>query len=332
MSALYPEIEPFETGRLPVSGGHEVYFEQSGNPRGRPVLFLHGGPGSGSAAKHRRYYDPQVFRIIQLDQRGCGRSTPLFSLENNTTLDLIGDLEALRSHLEVERWTVFGPSWGSTLALAYAEAHPERVSALVVEGVFLATREELNWWHSMSGAGRLFPDAHARLMAGVPDALHDDPSAFMAWALDAMQAELTAGAVGLNALETASSECLEASLIYRWSAYEEALSWTAISPGEIASGFTAKGRDWLIGHSLIEAHFFSNACFVGEDQLLREAGALTMPVHIVQSRYDMVCPLRAAWRLNHAVPHSMLHIVAEGGHAMTEPAHRVVRSVFESLA
>lgn len=332
MSVLYPEIEPYETGRLPVAGGHELYYEQCGNPRGKPVIFLHGGPGSGSSPRHRRYYDPQVWRIVQLDQRGCGRSTPRFSLEANTTQDLIGDLEGLRAHLGIDRWTVFGPSWGSTLAIAYGEAFPDRIAALVVEGVFLATRAELDWCHARAGAGRLFPDAHARLMAGVPDALHDDPRTFMTWALDTMQAELDAGAGTLDALHGAPLERLEESLIYRWSAYEETLSWMAISPEEIRDGFAAKGRDWLIAHSLIEAHYFANACFLREDQLIDEAGALTMPVHIVQSRYDMVCPVRAAWRLNRAVPHSMLHIVPTGGHAMTQPAHRVVRSVFESLA
>ncbi|TGY89761.1 alpha/beta fold hydrolase [Marinicauda algicola] len=334
MSALYPEIEPFATGRLPVGGGHELHYEQSGNREGRPVLFLHGGPGSGSSPRHRRYYDPEVWRIVQLDQRGCGRSTPLFSLKDNTTPDLIADLEALRAHLGLERWTVFGPSWGSTLGLAYAQACPDRVEALVVEGVFLATREELDWWHAPAGAGRIHPEALGALMTGVPEALHEDPPAFMAWAREEMARELEAGAPILDDLADPAAPLsrLQESLVYRWSAYEETLSWMAVTPEEIRTGFAAKGRDWLIAHSLIEAHYFSNACFLGEGQLLGNAAKLAMPVHIVQSRYDLVCPPRAAARLARAVAHAVLHLVPEGGHAMTEPAHRRVRAVFEQLA
>lgn len=334
MSALYPEIEPYQAGRLPAGAGHELYYEQSGNPDGRPVLFLHGGPGSGSNPRHRRYYDPQVWRIVQLDQRGCGRSTPLFSLESNTTADLIGDLEALRVHLDIDRWTVFGPSWGSTLALAYAQAWPGRVVALIVEGVFLATREECLWWHAASGAGRLHPEAHAALMANVPEALRDDPARFMSWAREAMIEELAAGAPLLDALcdpDTPLSR-LQGSLIYRWSAHEEMLSWLAVTPEDIRAGFAAKGRDWLIAHSLIEAHYFSNGGFLGEDALITGAGALSMPIEIIQSRLDLVCPPRAAWRLHRAVPHSRLHIVENSGHAMTEPIFDVLRHRFQDLA
>lgn len=333
MSALFPEIEPFATGRLPVGNGHELHYERSGNPHGRPVLFLHGGPGSGSSPRHRRYYDPEAWHIVQLDQRGCGRSTPLFSLEHNTTRHLIADLEALRAHLGLERWTVFGPSWGSTLAIAYAQAHPGRVEALVVEGVFLATREELDWWHSPAGAARFHPEAHAVLMTGVPEALHDDPPAFLAWAREEMVREVEAGAPVLDDLADPEAPLsrLRESLVYRWSAYEETLSWMAITPEQIRAGFAAKGRDWLIAHSLIEAHYFAHACFLAEGQLLADAERLAMPVHIVQGRHDLVCPPRAAHRLRAAVPHARLHTVEGCGHAMTEPVFKVVREVFEAL-
>lgn len=325
MTRLHREQTPFETGHLAVGDGHEIYFEQSGRRDGRAFLFLHGGPGSGSAPRHRRYADPAIWRTIQFDQRGCGRSTPLFSLTANTTADLVADMEKLREHVGVDSWTVCGNSWGSTLALAYAQAHPGRVEALIVLGVFTGAREELDWFHAPGGAGAVFPDACQTLMDGVPDAMTGPR--FIDWALERMRAELANGAPVLDRLADpgASIADLSQSLIYRWSAYEEALSHMQVTPEQIRETFAVKGRDWLIAHSLIEAHYFANGCFVTEGQLLRDAPMLTMPVHIIQSRYDMVCPPRAAWRLKQALPHASLTIVADHGHAMGEPSFAALR-------
>ena len=170
---LYPEIEPYRTGRLPVSGGHDLYFEESGNPKGKPAIFLHGGPGGGTEPKHRRYFDPKAYRIILLDQRGCGKSTPFASLEQNTTWDLVSDIEALRALLEIEKWQVFGGSWGSTLALAYAQTHPERVTELVLRGIFLLRKSEIDWFYQ-HGASEMFPDAWEEYWNHIPEAERGD--------------------------------------------------------------------------------------------------------------------------------------------------------------
>ena len=332
MTTLYPEIEPYETGRLPVSDGHELAFERSG-ARGAPaVLFLHGGPGSGGAARHRRYYDPQGWDIIQFDQRGCGASTPFLELETNTTQALIADIEALRRRLGLERWTVFGPSWGSTLALAYAEAHPERVAALVVEGVFLGTREELDWLHSSAGAGAIFPDALDRLLHGAPEAVAADPPAFRKWALKQMREEAAGEREALGALsDGAELDALQASLLYRWSAYEERLSHLEIGEETVRREFVGKGADWVAAHSLIEAWYFANDCFLEPGQLIGAAGRLTMPLRIIQSRFDLICPAQAARGLAEAVPHARMSPPVHAGHAMTAPAHAEVVAAFKEL-
>ncbi len=332
MTTLYPEIDPYEAGRLPVGDGHELAWERSG-ARGAPaVVFLHGGPGSGGAAKHRRYYDPAAWDIIQFDQRGCGASTPVLELETNTTQALIADIEALRTHLRVERWAVFGPSWGSTLALAYAQAHPDRVAALVVEGVFLGTRAELDWLHARAGAGAIFPDALDRLLDGVPEAIAEDPPAFRAWAPEAMREEIAQGRAALSALrDGANPDALQNSLLYRWSAYEERLSHLEIGEETVRREFVAKGPDWVTAHSLIEAWYFANDCFLRPDQLIRDADRLTMPVRIIQSRFDLICPAQGAWRLAEAVPHARLSPLVHSGHAMTAPAHTEVIAAFKEL-
>ncbi|AZU05052.1 proline iminopeptidase [Glycocaulis alkaliphilus] len=332
-SALFPDIAAREAGLLPVSDGHSLYWERSGLEGGRALLFLHGGPGSGASARHRRYADPAIWETIQFDQRGCGRSAPLFELYANTTAHLIEDVEALREHLGLERFDcVMGASWGTTLALAYAQAHPERVENVLVEGVFLATRRELDWWHGKSGAGAVYPDAHGWLMHGVPEALHDDPPGFARWALAAMQTELAAGAPLLAKLDDPDAEAaLKDSVIFRWIAYEELLSHLEATPQSALVNLRAKGRDKLISTALIEAHYFSQGCFLEEGQLLTEAYRLTMPVHIVHSRYDMVCPLQSAFDLKDAAPDATLTIVPAHGHAMSEPVFKVVRNVIAGL-
>ena len=333
MSALFDPIEPYDAGLLPVSDGHQLYFERSGRRGGAPVLFIHGGPGSGAGAKHRRYYDPRQWDIVLFDQRGCGRSTPFLSLEANTTDHLIADIEALRTHLGFERWAVFGPSWGCTLAIAYAEAHPQRVEALVVEAVFLGTRSECDWFHDRRGAGAIFPDALETLFADVPDAVSAEPKRFQRWALDQMLAEIGAGAPALAGLrDDASLEALNRSLLYRWSAYEEQIAELHLTPESIPKRFAASGPDWVRSHALIEAWYFAYDCFLGADQLIANAGRLTMPVHIIQSRYDVVCPAKSALRLAEACPNATLAPLALSGHLMTPATHPLVVETFQDLS
>lgn len=335
--ALFPEIEPFETGRLAVSGGHEIAWEQSGRRDAPALLFLHGGPGSGKAPKHRRYADPDLWRTVQFDQRGCGESSPALSIENNTTADLIGDIEALRSRLGVERWTVFGPSWGSTLTLAYAAVHPERVDGVLVEGVFLGSREEIGWVWSEAGAGAIFPESLERLLDGAPESLRRDmrtqPWRFADWGLDALKTEIDAGAPALDALDDpdAPIDVLRESLAYRWSEHEMLISYMEIEPDAVRGLFAENGKRWVLAHSLIEAHYFANACFLEPGELLQAARGFDMPVSIVQSRYDIVCPLRAAWRLAQAAPSAEFSIAPRHGHAMGPPVHALVRRALEGL-
>ncbi|MEO1039390.1 MAG: alpha/beta fold hydrolase [Pseudomonadota bacterium] len=333
MSALFDPIEPYETGRLPVGDGHVLYYERSGRRGGRPVVFLHGGPGSGAGARHRRYYDPQHWDIILFDQRGCGRSTPFLSLEANTTAHLIADLDVLRRHLGLERWTVFGPSWGSTLAIAYSQAFPETVEALVVEAIFLGTRSECDWFHSRRGAGAIFPDALERLFDSVPDEISANTQRFQRWALDQMMLELAEGAPALDRLspDTPLSQ-LEQSWLYRWSAYEERIAHLDRPPDQIRADFTANGADWIKAHSLIEAWYFAHDCFLAPGELLANAERLTLPVRIIHSRYDVVCPSRAAFHLAEAAPDARLEIVPSSGHIMTDQAHALVVETFTELS
>lgn len=321
MSPLFPPIEPHRTGQLPVSGGHELYWEQCGRADGIPLLVLHGGPGSGCSPRFRRLFDPARFEATLMDQRGCGRSTPHLSLKANTSADLIGDIEALRTHLGIERWVVFGPSWGSTLALAYAQAFPERVSALVVEAIFLATREELDWWHSEAGAPRFFPEAFADFIAPVPEQHRSTPRAIMDWCIDDMQREQADGFAQLQRLRDPSASLTELrqSTLYRWTEYEDRLSWLDQSAEATRAGLAERGPDFVAAHSLIEAHYFRNRCFLEPDQLIARASRLAgVPMHILHSRYDMICPPRSALRLAAACPHAGLHMVAVNGHAMTD--------------
>ncbi len=335
--ALHPEIEPFETGRLPVGDGHDLYFERSGDPGAPALLFLHGGPGSGSAPKHRRYADPKAWQTIQLDQRGCGRSTPHLSLEANTTPHLVADLEALRDHLGLSGWTVFGPSWGSTLTLAYAASHPDRVDGLLVEGVFLGSREEIGWVWSENGAGAIFPESLERLTADAPESLRasmqSQPWRFAQWGLEAIRAEIAAGAPALDALSDpdAPLDILRSSLAWRWNEHEETLSHMEISEEEIVSRLAAAGKNAVLARALIEAHYFAHACFLEPGYLLKAAERLTMPAAIIQSRYDMVCPISTAWRLARAMPHAEFAVAPRHGHAMGPPVHALVRRTLDGM-
>tara|TARA_R110000868_G_scaffold18115_4_gene78623 strand:+ start:2913 stop:3932 length:1020 start_codon:yes stop_codon:yes gene_type:complete len=334
VSPLFPPIEPHRTGHLPVSDGHTLYWEQCGRRGATALLVLHGGPGSGCSPRYQSMFDPARFDITLMDQRGCGRSTPHLSLAGNTTADLIGDIEALRTHLGIERWIVFGPSWGSTLALAYAEAFPERVSTLVVGAVFLSTREELDWWHGEAGAPRFFPEAYASFIAPVPQAHRTSPQAIMDWCIEDMLREQAEGFTALNRLNDprTSLDELRQSTLYRWTEYEERLSWLDQSAEATREGLAERGPAFVAAHSLIEAHYFRNACFLEPDQLIAHTRQLAnIPMHIVHSRYDMVCPPRGAIRLAAACPHASLHMVAVNGHAMTDQVQTVLNGVMAGV-
>lgn len=298
---LYPEIEPFRTGRLKVSPLHEIYFEESGNPNGKPVVFLHGGPGGGTEAKHRRYFDPAAYRIVLFDQRGCGRSTPFASLDENTTWHLVSDIEALRKELGIEKWHVFGGSWGSTLALAYAETHPERVTGLILRGIFLLRSSEIRWFYQ-EGCSWLFPDAWQDYVTHIPVAEHDD-------LLRAYYKRLTA-----------SDPAVQSSAAKAWSVWEGRTSCLIPSAELIAR---TAGDSFSLAFARIESHYFIHEGWLTEG---REILALpniqkirSIPAVIVQGRYDVVCPMKSAWDLHAVWPEADLRIVPDAGHAASEP-------------
>ena len=297
---LYPAIEPYRQGRLPVSAGHELYFEESGNPLGHPAVFLHGGPGGGTDPKMRRFFDPQRYRIVLLDQRGCGRSTPHAGLEANTTADLVADIERLRTALGIERWLVFGGSWGSTLALAYAQAHPERASALVLRGIFLLRRWELNWlYQDPRGAAALFPDLWEEYVAPIPQSERAD-------IIRAYYQRLT----GPDAAARAAAA-------RAWSIWEGALSFLHLN-----ADYVEKFADpeYAAAFARIECHYFIHGGFLrSEAQLLEEIGRIRhIPGVIVQGRYDVVCPMRSAWELHRAWPEAEFRVIPDAGHSAFE--------------
>lgn len=297
---LFPEIGPFETGYLPLTGGHVMYWEQVGNPRGAPALFLHGGPGAGAGTVHRRFFDPGFWRTIIFDQRGAGRSRPLGSLAQNTTADLVEDIEVLRRRLGIERWLLFGGSWGSTLALAYAQAHPERVSACVLRGVFLGRRQEVDWF--LHGLANIFPDAHASFAGFLPEEERGD-------LLSAYLRRLTHPdpAVHLPAARA-------------WSIYEGSCSTLLPSPETVAS--FSQDRTAL-GLARIEAYYFANGLFLPPGGLLAGMARIArIPAEIVQGRYDMVCPARTAFDLAAAWPAARLTIIPDAGHSALEAGIR----------
>src|SRR5215470_7613945 len=294
---LFPEIGPFETGYLPLSASHVMYWEQVGNPRGRPVLFLHGGPGAGAGAVHRRFFDPEFWRVIIFDQRGAGRSRPLGSLDHNTTQDLVSDIETLRRHLGLERWLLFGGSWGSTLALAYAQAHPDRVIGCVLRGVFLGRPIEVDWF--LNGLAAVFPDAHASFASFLPEQeRHDVLGGYLRRLTDPDPS------VHLPAARA-------------WSVYEGSCSTLFPSPETVAY---FAGDVVALGLARIEAHYFVNDIFLEENALLENAARLRdVPGVIVQGRYDMVCPLVSAHELHLAWPRADYRIVPDAGHSAWEP-------------
>lgn len=298
---FHPEIEPFDNGYLQVSERHRLYYEQCGNPDGKPVVLLHGGPGAGCSPKMRRFHDSQRYRIVLFDQRGAGRSTPHADLVENSTWDLVADIERLRQHLSIERWQVFGGSWGSTLALAYAETHPERVTELILRGIFMLRRWELEWFYQ-GGASRLFPEAWAEYLAPIPAVEHSD-------LISAYHRRLTHEdpAVRLTAARA-------------WAVWEASTSFLRQDPAFIDAH---RAEDFALAFSRIESHYFVNGGFFAvEDQLLRDAHRIAdIPGVIVHGRYDVVCPVQSAVDLQRAWPKAELQIVPDAGHSAFEPGN-----------
>jgi proline iminopeptidase len=299
MRELYPPIEPFRAGRLAVGEPHELYWEECGRPDGTPILFVHGGPGGGTEPDHRRYFDPAAYRIVLFDQRGCGRSTPHASLEANTTWDLVADMERLRESLGIDRWVVFGGSWGSTLSLAYAERHPDRVRALVLRGIFLLRPHELRWFYQ-EGASFMFPDAWEGYLAPIPEAERDDLIA------------------AYHRRLTSPDPTTRLAAARAWSVWEASTS--RLRPDRhLIETFGAD--EFAVALARIECHYFVHGGFFEpRDQLLRDVDLVrAIPGVIVQGRYDVVCPMTTAWDLHRAWPEADLHVVDDAGHAAAEP-------------
>jgi proline iminopeptidase len=298
MRTLYPEIEPFDTGSLHVDGRHVLYYEQCGNPNGKPVVLLHGGPGGGCNAKMRRFHDPSKYRIVLFDQRGSGRSTPHADLEDNTTWHLVADIEQLREKLGIEAWQVFGGSWGSTLALAYAQAHPRRVTELVLRGIFMLRRWELEWFYQ-EGASRLFPDAWEHYIAAIPESERGDLIA------------------AFHKRLTSDDEATRLDAARAWSVWEGATSFLRVDD-DFVSGH--EDAEFALAFARIENHYFVNAGFFEvDDQLLRDAYRIVdIPGVIVHGRYDVVCPIANAWDLHKVWPKAQLVISPTSGHSAFE--------------
>jgi proline iminopeptidase len=308
LRSLYPEIEPFDSGMLRVSPLHTLYYEQSGNPNGKPVVFLHGGPGGGTNPKCRRFFDPAVYRIVLFDQRGCGKSTPHAELTDNTTWDLVADIERVRGPLGIDRWQVFGGSWGSTLALAYAQTHPDKVTELVLRGIFMLRRAELEWFYQ-KGCDALYPDAWETYLASIPEVERGDLMSAYHRRLTSEDAKIRTDAARA------------------WSVWEGATSFLWQDKSHIES---SAEDEFALAFARIECHYFVNGGFFEhDDQLLRNVDRIrNIPAVIVQGRYDVVCPLRSAWDLHRAWPEAELHIVQDAGHSAFEPGilHELVEA------
>ncbi len=298
MREFYPEIEPYNHGELKVSELHTLYFEECGNPNGKPVVFVHGGPGGGVDASMRRFFDPKVWRIILFDQRGCGKSKPFSELKDNTTWDLVSDMEKLREKLGVSAWTVFGGSWGSTLALAYAITHAEKVKGLILRGIFLLREKEIRWFYQ-EGASFIYPDAWAKYLEPIPaNERHDLVAAFYKRLTSPDKATRTAAAKA-------------------WSIWEGSTSKLYTDPSFVER---FAGDEFADAFARIECHYFMNKGFFKEDGwLLKNVDKIRhIPTWIVQGRYDVVCPATSAWELNQAFPESKLFIISDAGHSASE--------------
>ncbi len=298
MTGLYPDIRPYATHLLDVGGGHRVHVEECGNPDGLPAVFLHGGPGGGCAPWHRRFFDPERYRIVLFDQRGCGRSTPHAALNDNTTWDLVADMAFIRQTLGIDRWLLFGGSWGSTLALAYAQTYPEQVSAMILRGIFLCRPQEIRWFYQ-EGASRVFPDYWADFEAVIPAAeRHDMLAAY-------------------HRLLTGDNEIKRMAAAKSWSVWEGRTATLLPNP-QVVDHF---GEPRVaLSMARIESHYFMNDAFLRPNQLLDDALRLEgIPGVIVHGRYDLICPLENAWALHKAWPGSELQVIADAGHSAGEP-------------
>lgn len=295
---LYPAIEPYASGHLDVGDGHRIYWERSGTPGAKPAVFLHGGPGSTLSPSHRRLFDPALYDVLLFEQRGAGRSEPHASLEANTTWDLVADIEKLREMACVEQWLVFGGSWGSTLALAYAETHPNRVSELVLRGIYALTKAELSWYYQF-GVSEMFPDKWERFIAPIPEAERGN-----------MMAAYRKRLVGDDPAEQIAAA-------KAWSLWEGETITLLPDPALTAQH---DGDEFALAFARIENHYFVHAGWLEEGQLIRDAVKLAgIPGVIIHGRYDMPCPLRTAWELHKAWPSAELHIIEGAGHAYSEP-------------
>lgn len=302
MLDFFPEIEPFQSGKLKVSNLHEIYFEQVGNPKGKPILFLHGGPGGGIHPDHRRYFDPEFYRVVLLDQRGCGQSRPFAELNENTTWDLVSDIEKLRLHLGIEKWHVFGGSWGSTLALAYAITHAPQVTGLILRGIFLCRPSEIQWFYQ-EGASQIFPDLWEEYLKPIPVSERSD-------LVSAYYNRLT-GSDSDSRLQAARA----------WSKWEGGTSYL-LSKTSAVDEFEEAEK--ALPFARIECHYFkNNAFFPTANYLLENISAIRkIPGAIIQGRYDVVCPARSAWDLHRAWPEASFEIIPDAGHSASEPGIR----------
>lgn len=302
MRDYFPEIEPTNKGLLKVSNIHTLYWEECGNPAGRPVIFLHGGPGGGVAPDHRRFFDPKTYRIILFDQRGSGQSTPCAELRENTTWDLVKDIETIREMLKIDNWVVFGGSWGSTLALTYAITHPGRVKALVLRGIFLCRPSEIGWFYQ-EGASQIFPDIWDEYLKPIPDNERHDLVAAYYKRLTHENSEVR--------LQAAKA----------WSKWEAATSRLIVDQNAIAE---FDDPEFALSFARIECHYFTNNAFFNTDNWILEniEKIRHIPGVIIQGRYDVVCPARSAWDLHKAWPEAKITLVADAGHAAAEPGIR----------
>ena len=297
MNNLYDPTKPYATHHFQVDDIHTLYVEECGNPGGVPVVFLHGGPGAGCAPYHRQFFDPEVYRIILFDQRGCGKSTPHASLINNTTWDLVADLEQIRAFLKIQQWVVFGGSWGSTLALVYAQAHPENVSGLIVRGIFLARDKDVQWFYQQ-GTSRLFPDYWEKFIEPVPES------------------ERGHMIEAYHKLLTGDDEVKKLRAAKAWSIWE-GMTATLQSDEAVINSFSNSHSALSIAR--IECHYFMNQCWLEPNQILSDIDKIRhIPAYIVHGRYDVICPAEQAWELSAAWPEASLSIIADAGHAVVE--------------
>ncbi len=293
---LFDEIEPFNVGHLSSKDGHDVYFEESGNPSGQPIIFLHGGPGGGTGPKQRRFFDPKHYRIILFDQRGCGQSKPLGETQNNTTQHLIDDIETIRIHLKIDQWILFGGSWGSTLALAYGIQHKDRVQGLILRGIFLSRKHELSWF--LNEVDQFFPELHAKLLSH--------------------KTHITKSNLVDAYYELVFSEDLDEAkqAAFAWNQFEGSI--LKLLPEEESSSEPIN-YDFELARAKVQLHYIKEDCYVNGNELLEKSAALNdIPVVIVQGRYDMVCPPKTAYELSKQMPNAQIIMVPNAGHSASE--------------